>query len=252
MNQLYGLIGYPLSHSFSAGYFASKFKKENIQRSVYKNFPIESIKDLPGLIDDFPSLVGLNVTIPYKEAVIPYLNDISDSAREIRAVNTIRIIRNQSKTFLKGYNTDVFGFEKTLFINQIRLPQNTLILGTGGASKAVEWVAKKHNCKITFVSRNPEKNDCISYDSINKRLIEEYTLIINSTPVGMYPQTDMAPEIPYEAISSRHTCIDLIYNPEETLFLNRARTQGAKSINGLYMLEQQAERAWEIWNQSVD
>lgn len=248
MNKLYGLIGYPLSHSFSAGYFASKFINEKITNCSYKNFPIKSVKDLPKLIADNPSLVGLNVTIPHKEAVIPYLNDISESARDIGAVNTIRIIRNQTETLLKGYNTDIVGFERTLHTNQVRLPQNALILGTGGASKAVEWVLKKHDCKVLFVSRNPKSDQSISYKDTDENLVKDYTMIINTTPVGMYPQTDQAPEIPYQAISPHHTCIDLIYNPEETLFLSKAKAGGAKSINGLYMLEQQAEKSWEIWN----
>ncbi len=250
MNKQYGLIGYPLSHSFSAGYFESKFINEDITNCSYDNFPIQSINDFPGLIDTHPNLNGLNVTIPYKEAVIPFMNDISESAREIGAVNTIKVIRNQSETILKGYNTDVFGFERTLHKNKIKLPQNTLILGTGGASKAVEWVVKKYNCKVLFVSRNRKGNSIISYDNINDDILRDFTLIINTTPIGMYPHPQQAPEIPYQAISTYHTCIDLIYNPEITLFLRKVKLQGAKSVNGLYMLEQQAEKAWEIWNRN--
>jgi shikimate dehydrogenase len=248
MNKQYGLIGYPLSHSFSSSYFSSKFSSEKITNCTYENFPIKSIDKLPKLIAENFLLHGLNVTIPYKEAVIPYLDNISESAKEIGAVNTIKIIRNHSTTLLEGHNTDVFGFERTLLINNVKLPQNTLIMGTGGASKAVEWVLRKHNCNVLFGSRNPDINKSISYKDIDEKILKNYTLIINTTPIGMYPKIDQVPDIPYEIISANHTCIDLIYNPEETLFLSKAKAQRAKSINGLYMLEQQAEKAWEIWN----
>ncbi len=248
MEKLLGLVGYPLSHSFSERYFAEKFAREHIQHYSYKAFPISNIDEFPELLKHNRTLIGLNVTIPYKETIIAYLDKLSPTAQEVGAVNTITISRKGSKMVTTGYNTDVYGFFQTLKTNNVNLPGRSLILGTGGASKAVEWVLKKHGCTIDFVSRNPQIPGHISYQELNTIGLSDFNLIVNTTPLGMYPHIDHCPTIPYETATEDQTFFDLIYNPAETLFLKRAAKQGAKTINGLYMLEQQAEKAWEIWN----
>ncbi len=250
MEKLFGLIGFPLSHSFSAGYFARKFEKENITNCRYNPFPLEKISSFPELIQLNPNLVGLNVTIPHKETIIPFLDELSNSAREAGAVNTIKIFRHGSEIYTKGYNTDIHGFEQSLLHNNVKLPANSLILGTGGASKAAEWVLKKHGCQITFVSRKPVKKNTVSWEELNKSTISHFELIINTTPLGMYPNIDEYPPLPYDTAENTHTFFDLIYNPAETAFLKKAKVRGCKVINGLFMLEQQAEKAWEIWNRA--
>ncbi len=247
MENLYGLIGYPLSHSFSAGFFAEKFAAENIVSSRYINFPIENINEVVSLIDTHPNLKGLNVTIPYKESIIPYLDQMSDSALETRAVNTIKINRRNGQIVTKGYNTDVYGFEKSLETFQVDMPRRTLILGTGGASKAVEWVMKRYESEVIFATRKPIDANHISYEDIDGKMLRSFQLVVNTTPLGMCPHQEGFPPLPYESALSSITFFDLIYNPAETLFLGKAREQGCKTINGLTMLEQQAEKAWEIW-----
>lgn len=249
MEKLFGLIGFPLSHSFSAGYFARKFEKENITNCRYIPFPLEKISSFPELLLQNPNLVGLNVTIPHKETIVPYLDELSESAREIGAVNTIKIIRHENKIYTKGYNTDIHGFEQSLLHHNVSLPAKSLILGTGGASKAVEWVLEKHGCDITFVSRKPEKQNAISWEEINKRSLQSFDLIINTTPLGMYPNTEKLPPLPYDSAHAAQTFFDVIYNPSETAFMKKGKAQGCKTINGLLMLEQQAEKAWETWTQ---
>ncbi len=247
MKKVFGLIGYPVSHSWSANYFSEKFSKENLKNHHYELFPIKDLSLFPNLISSRPNLHGLNVTIPHKENIIPFLHDLDLSAEDIGAVNTIKFIRSNNNLFLKGFNTDVIGFEKSLEYFKIDVPQKVLILGTGGAAKAVEWVLKKKNCHITFLTRSSGKPGQISYDDIKQKSLEDYTLIINTTPLGMYPDTDNLPDLPYHTLSQDHILYDLIYNPEETLFMQQGKKRGCKTLNGLYMLQQQAEAAWSIW-----
>lgn len=247
MKKVFGLIGYPVSHSWSAKYFSEKFSKENLKTHYYKLYPIKDLSLFPELISSQPDLHGLNVTIPHKENIIPFLHDLDSSAADIGAVNTIKFIRSDNTLFLKGFNTDVIGFERSLEHFKINVPEKILVLGTGGAAKAVEWVLKKKNCKITFVTRNPGKPDQISYDDIKRESLKDYTLIINTTPLGMYPDTENLPDLPYHTLTQNHLLYDLIYNPEETQFMQQGKKRGCKTVNGLYMLQQQAESAWNIW-----
>lgn len=245
----FGLIGHPLGHSFSKAYFTKKFKKEGLI-CEYLNFDIDEISLIKGIIADHPDLMGLNVTIPYKEAVFPYLDEIDAEAAEVGAVNTVKVFPDGR---LKGFNTDILGVRTTL---QSALRQcekhdkattyPALILGTGGASKAVQYVLRKNDIPFHVVSRNPEKGH-FTYQELTPEIIKEHLSIINATPVGMAPHIDEAPILPYESINSRHTLFDLIYNPEETLFLKRGRERGAIIINGLAMLHAQAEASWSIW-----
>lgn len=243
----FGLIGFPLSHSFSAGYFAKKFEAENIHDCEYKNFELPSIEHLTPTIVNNPYLCGFNVTIPYKEQVIPYLNYLDPEAQEIGAVNTVKVIRKQGKIELHGYNTDTFGFRETLKPLLASHHNKALILGTGGAAKAVEFVLKKLGLDVVYVSRNPQEGE-VSYQELNEVAIKNFPLIINSTPLGMYPKVDICPEIPYQFLTSDNLLYDLIYNPEETLFLKKGKEKGALTQNGLGMLKLQAEKAWEIFN----
>ncbi|MFW5759013.1 MAG: shikimate dehydrogenase family protein [Bacteroidota bacterium] len=252
MKRLLGLIGYPLSHSFSENYFREKFSHEKITQWEYCAFPIQSINQFGNLLKDYPTLEGLNVTIPYKEQVIPFLDDLSDTAKEISAVNTIKIHRKAGQIHKTGYNTDVYGFARTLDKHNIPREIKTLILGTGGASKAVEWVLKKRGCEVVFVSRKTNKKNCISYSRLEKITLRDFPLVVNTTPLGMYPHTEEKPDIPYHTASTSHVFIDLIYNPGETAFMKNGKKEGAKVVNGLYMLQQQAERAWRIWQQNAD
>jgi shikimate dehydrogenase len=244
----YGLIGYPLSHSFSRKYFTDKFKREGILNCAYKNFPIKNISQLPGLIHGQADLMGLNVTIPYKELVIPYLDHLDNDVQEIGAVNTIKIYRHGKNIRLKGFNTDVDGFRNSITPYITNRKKYALILGTGGASKAAAFALKKMNFDYTFVSRNPRSSNQISYGQLTREIMNRASVIINTSPVGMYPQTEACPDIPYEYITSRHVLFDLIYNPSETLFLANGKKMGAVIINGLHMLQIQAEKSWEIWN----
>ena len=239
----YGLIGYPLSHSFSKGYFAEKFAKENIVDCKYDVFPLEKIEDFVELCNDKKNLIGLNVTIPYKEKTIPFLDELDETAANIGAVNTVRF-SNGKKI---GYNSDAYGFEMSLKPLLKSHHTQALILGTGGASKAVEYVLKKLGIAFQYVSRT--KNDkAISYEELNESIIQHSKLIINTTPIGMYPNIDTAPDIPYNVLTEKHLLYDLVYNPEETLFLKKGKEKGAQTKNGLEMLYLQAERSWEIWN----
>ena len=250
----FGLIGYPLSHSFSQKFFTEKFLQENIINVKYDNFPIASIESFAGLWKENPNLEGLNVTIPYKKEVIPFLDHSSAVVQEIHACNCIRKFNNE----LYGYNTDVIGFEKSLL--PFLKPHHTqaLILGTGGASAAVQWVLQKLNIQFQIVSRkanaieaNTEMKSIISYNNTNKSLVEAHTLIINTSPVGMYPNTNEAPPIAYEGITAQHHLYDLVYNPIETLFMKNGLAKGATVQNGLAMLHIQAEESWTIWNAKI-
>lgn len=245
----FGLIGYPLSHSFSQGYFAKKFSTENITDAEYKNFPIENINQFPELVKENPGLCGLNVTIPYKREIIPFLDGMDKTAREVNAVNTIKFERDANdKIKLIGYNTDVYGFEQTIKPYLTCAHRKALILGTGGASKAVEYVFGKLGLQCFYVSRKMGERIFKSYDQLTIEDLVDFHVIVNTSPVGMYPKVDDCPLIPYQGITATHVLYDLIYNPEETLFLKRGRENGAKTINGLEMLHLQAEKAWKIWN----
>ncbi|MFW5944606.1 MAG: shikimate dehydrogenase family protein [Bacteroidota bacterium] len=247
----YGLIGYPLSHSFSPGYFKEKFEREQID-AVYKSFPLEDIAEFPTLIEQNPDLCGLNVTIPYKEKIIPHLHDIKGDAAEIRAVNTIFFDRSDLSLKLIGYNTDAYGFEHSLHPHLKNYHNKALILGTGGSSKTVAFVLNRFSIPHVFVTRREKEDDrIISYKDLTVNMIKEYRLIINTTPVGMYPDTSKKPEIPYKGISSSHLMFDLIYNPSLTSFLEEGKRRGADTENGLNMLKLQAEASWALWNERL-
>ena len=243
----YGLIGYPLGHSFSISYFNQKFKDENID-AVYENFEIPTIDLLPEVLDSNPNLKGLNVTIPYKQKVIPFLDNISPEARAIGAVNVIKVIHDGKNTKLKGYNSDVIGFTQSIEPMLERFHKKALILGTGGASKAIDYGLKSLGLETVFVSRF-ERPDTIQYKTITPDVIEEYNVIVNCTPLGMYPHTDECPLLPYEAIDSHTILYDLIYNPDETLFMKRGAEHGANVKNGLEMLLLQAFASWDFWHE---
>ncbi len=243
----YGLIGYPLTHSFSKRYFTKKFEEENI-KSTYENFEIDKIDKLPEIIKNNPEIVGLNVTIPYKEQVIPFLDELNDSAREIGAVNTIKVTRTGTGIFLKGFNTDTFGFETSLKPHLKSHHKKALILGTGGASKALKYVLSKLGIEFISASIEELNENEIRYEEIDEKMINERLLIINATPLGTYPKVDTFPKIPYKYISEKHLLFDLVYNPELTLFLEKGEAKGAAIKNGYEMLLQQAVKAYEIWN----
>lgn len=246
--RVFGLIGYPLSHSFSVKYFAEKFNKENITNCVYQNFEIPTIDDFPQIISNNPNLFGLNVTIPYKEKVIPFLDELSLEAKIIGAVNTIQIIRNNGKIKLVGHNTDCYGFHQSLKPLLQANHHKALILGTGGAAKAVEYVLKNLGLEVLYVSRNPEKNNELNYADLEGDVFKKFKVIVNSTPLGMYPNINDCPDLPYELIEKDNLLYDLIYNPAETKFMKEGAKKGAAVQNGLSMLQLQAEKAWEIWN----
>lgn len=244
--QKYGLIGYPLKHSFSIGYFNEKFKSEKID-AEYVNFEIPSITEFMEVIDENPNLCGLNVTIPYKEQVIPFLDEIDKDAVAIGAINVIKIIRQKGKVKLIGYNSDIIGFMQSIKPILKEHHKKALILGTGGASKAIFHGLKKLGIESLFVSRTVEKGG-ITYRELTPEIMSEYTVIVNCTPVGMYPNVDYCPDILYDCLTSQHLLYDLIYNPDITLFMKKGAQQGAETINGLEMLLFQAFAGWEIWN----
>lgn len=240
----FGLLGRNISYSFSKGHFTTKFEKEKYLGYTYENFDIQEITVFPEIIKNTEHLKGLNVTIPYKEEVIPFLDKLSKKAKKIGAVNTIKITK---KGKLKGYNTDYFGFLKSLKPLLQAHHKKALILGTGGASKGVAFALEELGIKYKFVSRKASKN-AIDYSQINAETFQEYQIIINSTPIGTSPNIEACPDIPYDFFTDQHIAYDLIYNPAETQFLKNAAAQGAQIKNGLDMLIFQAEKAWEIWN----
>lgn len=242
----YGLIGYPLVHSFSISYFNEKFQNENID-AIYENYEISSIEQLTEVLDTNPELRGLNVTIPYKEKVISYLDSLSPEAREIGAVNVIKIEHKGKKTVLKGYNSDVIGFTRSIEPLLEPYHKKALILGTGGASKAIEFGLKSLKLETLKVSRTG-KGGAIKYEDLTTEMIKEYNVIVNCTPCGMFPHSDECPKLPYDAMDSHTLLYDLIYNPDETLFLNKGKEKGAVVKNGLEMLLLQAFASWEFWN----
>ncbi|CAM1344082.1 shikimate dehydrogenase family protein [Tenacibaculum amylolyticum] len=243
--QLFGLVGKNISYSFSRSYFSDKFNLLNLEGYKYVNFDIENINNFENVIIENASVLkGLNVTIPYKEEVLQFLDKVDKKAAEIGAVNTIKITK---KGKLKGYNTDYYGFKKSIEPLLKKYHKKALILGTGGASKAVAFALKKLDIEVTYVSRKGKGIHTISYEEITKEIIEDNLLIINSTPLGTHPNVNVCPQIPYEFIGKKHILYDLIYNPSKTLFLEKGETKGAVIKNGLEMLEFQAEKAWEIW-----
>lgn len=243
----YGLIGYPLGHSFSIGYFNEKFQNESID-AEYLNFEIPSIDNLMEVLDSNPELKGLNVTIPYKEKVISYLDSISPEARAIGAVNVIKVTHNGNQITLKGYNSDVIGFTQSIEPLLEKCHKKALILGTGGASKAINYGLKSLGLETLFVSRY-EREGTIKYDEITPDVIKEYNVIVNCTPCGMYPHTDECPNLPYDAMDNHTLLYDLIYNPDETLFLKKGKAKGAIIKNGLEMLLLQAFVSWKFWHE---
>ncbi len=242
----YGLIGKNLQHSWSEKYFTKKFAEKNI-RAQYQLFPIESIDFLPGLLERHTGLKGLNVTLPYKKLVIPFLHSIDKEAKLSGSVNTIKIIRTVQEVSLIGYNTDIIGFTNLLKANLTLKNVSALVLGTGGVSRSVQYVLRREGIRFVTVSRSSKKNDQLSYENLLRRDIQSNLLIINTTPVGMFPKTDEAPAIPYSYLTPDHLLIDLIYNPEETLFMKKGAERGARVVNGLQMLHDQADAAWNIW-----
>ena len=244
----FGLIGYPLTHSFSQKYFSEKFKKENILHCRYLNFPIENIEKLNEIVENHEDLIGLNVTIPYKELVKPLLSRVDETADAIGAINTIKIVRDEKSIRLLGFNTDAHGFYYALkpFLKDNH--KQALVLGTGGSSKAIAYVLTKLDIQFHYVSRNPRDKNHLSYNQLNKDVVEKAQLIINTSPVGMFPNINNCPDIPYDYLTGNHLLFDLIYNPEQTLFLKKGQDKKAQTINGLSMLYLQAEKSWEIWN----
>src|SRR5574344_887556 len=242
----YGLIGYPLGHLFSKNYFNEKFENEGIN-AQYINFEIPQITNLTEIIDSNPDLRGFNITIPYKEKVISYLDSISTEARAIGAVNVVRVTHKGNKVVLKGYNSDVIGFTKSIEPLLESCHKKALILGTGGASKAINYGLKSLGLETVFVSRY-ERPGTIQYDKITSDIIKEYNVIVNCTPCGMYPHTDECPQLPYEAMDTNALLYALIYNPAETLFMKKGAAKGAVVKNGLEMLLLQAFASWEFWN----
>ena len=245
--KLYGLLGYPLVHSFSQNYFNQKFESENID-AEYINFEIPDVGMLMEVVAENENLNGLNVTIPYKEQVIPFLDEIDPAASEVGAVNVIKFIRGKDGLRLKGYNSDIIGFTDS--IKSLLKPhhQSALVLGTGGAAKAVSYSLRKLGLEVQLVSRRKSANTLV-YEELTKNDLKNHKVIVNTTPLGMYPNVDTCPDIPYRYLTSQHLCYDLIYNPDETLFLKNSRLAGAQEKNGLEMLLLQAFASYSIWNQ---
>lgn len=241
-----GLIGKTLSHSFSKSYFENKFEEEKLANHSYELFELNSIEEFPELLKNNPNLVGLNVTIPYKESVIPFLDELDETAKEIGAVNTIKISRKEGKTILKGYNTDAKGFGLSIKPFLKNTHERALILGTGGGSKAVNYVLKNLGITTLFVSRNAKENE-LNYKDLNDYVMKFHKLVINTTPLGMSPNVDTFPDIPYSLLDESHTLIDLVYNPKQSQFLTKGKEEGTEILNGLSMLHHQANEAWKIW-----
>ncbi|EIJ39215.1 shikimate 5-dehydrogenase [Galbibacter orientalis DSM 19592] len=239
----FGLLGKNISYSFSAGYFTEKFKQLDLDNHSYVNFDLQNIEEIKNVLAQDKDIVGFNITIPYKEAIIPFLTEIDPKAKEIGAVNTVKITKNG----LKGYNTDIYGFYKSIepFIKSHH--KKALILGTGGASKAVKHALIDLGLEIQFVSRTASENK-LSYEMLTKQVMEQHQVIVNCSPIGTFPNTEAKPAIPYEFLTEGHLVFDLIYNPPKTAFMKYAEANGATAVNGSKMLELQAEKAWEIWN----
>ncbi|WP_398454757.1 shikimate dehydrogenase [Sphingobacterium thalpophilum] len=242
-----GLIGFPLGHSFSKKYYLEKFQQEDINDVDYDLYPIEHISDFVPIYSD-KDFYGVNVTIPYKIEVMRYLDELSEEAKSIQAVNCVRIMHSDDgSVYLKGYNTDAYGFETSLKPLLTPKDQKALVLGNGGAAKAVIYALNQLNIAYKLVSRTKQA-DHYTYEELDASILSEYTVIINCSPLGTYPNITACPKLPYEYINGNHLCYDLIYNPEETAFLRKGREQGARTKNGYEMLLLQAEKNWEIWN----
>ncbi|HAZ01791.1 MAG: shikimate dehydrogenase [Bacteroidetes bacterium GWA2_40_14] len=248
--KVFGLVGYPLTQSFSQKYFTEKFEKEKIN-ARYLNFEIESIGEFPEIIEDTEGIVGLNVTIPYKEKIISFIQELDLVAREAGAVNLIKVLEKRNKPYLVGSNSDVYGFQQS--ISPMLKPHHThaLILGTGGASKAVRYVFKELGIDFKMVSRKP-RTGWLTYSDLTPEIISKAPLIINTTPLGMFPNVEGFPNIPFEGMDDRHLIYDLIYNPSETVLMQKAKAAGATVMNGHNMLILQAEKSWEFWNHKTD
>lgn len=238
----YGLIGKNISYSFSEQYFTQKFTQEQILDTVYKTFDLQTITEITTLLED-KNIKGLNVTIPYKEAILPYLHDLNPEAKAIGAVNVVKLVNNQ----LIGYNSDIYGFEISFLELLQPHHKKALILGTGGAAKAIQYVLRKHHIEYKMVSRT-ETPETISYENLTQDILTEYNIIINCSPVGTFPAIEEKPKLNYDYIGAEHYLYDLVYNPLQTAFLKEGANRGATTQNGLKMLELQAEKAWEIWN----
>jgi len=247
MKRKFGLIGFPLSHSFSKKFFTEKFSKEAID-AEYINFEIENISQLSRVIATHPDLEGINVTIPYKEQIIKFLDFTDEEAASIQAVNTIRIFRSGHHVTLRGYNTDIHGFQESICPLIQNYHHKALVLGTGGASKAVVRALENLKIETILVSRNPEEKGELSYNDLDEDVMDNYKIIVNTTPIGTYPNIEGCPAIPFELITPRHLLFDLVYNPEVTEFLKLGKKRGAVIKNGLEMLHLQALASWDIWN----
>ena len=243
----FGLIGYPLSHSFSKKYFTEKFLSEHIKNCSYENYPLENLDNFMELVSSDEDLCGLNITIPFKSEIIRFLDLINPEAEEIGAVNVVKISRPDGQIKLHGYNSDVTGIEDTLLPFISADVKNALVLGTGGSSRAVCYVLKKFGLKVSLVSRD-KKPDVLRYSDVDSEILERNQLIINTTPLGMFPNTETMPEINYKMLNTNHILFDLVYNPELTSFLKMGVEQGCSVISGIRMLHSQAEKSWEIWN----
>jgi len=246
MKDKYGLIGFPLKHSFSHTFFNEKFEKENINAEYFK-FEIPEISYLTHIIESNPELKGLNVTIPYKEQVIRFMDEIDPDAKQIGAINVIKFIRDGNSLWLKGYNSDIIGFQNSLAPLLKEYHKKALVLGTGGASKAVTQALKNLGIESQYVSRT-KRDNTICYNELDKEKMDEYLLIINTSPLGTFPNNDECPDIPYDLLTKRHLLYDLVYNPPQTKFLRLGAEKGAETKNGSEMLTLQAIGAWEIWN----
>jgi len=243
----FGLIGFPLGHSFSKKYFTDKFEREGIA-ARYDLYELSAISDFLALKKN-ENLVGLNVTIPYKQQVMEYLDELDETAAEIGAVNVIKFIRKNGELTLKGYNSDAIGFENSIKPYIKPYHQKALILGTGGASKAIDYVLCKLGIETTFVSRTA-KDNMLTYEQLSEQILDDYLVIVNASPVGTFPHSDECPAIPYQFITDKHLLFDVVYNPAETLFVKKGKEQGAQGLNGEAMLVGQAVAAWEIWKNS--
>ncbi len=245
----YGLIGYRLGYSFSKGFFTDKFEREGLKEHEYVNFELNTISEFPSIFKKNDHIAGLNCTIPYKQEIMPYLDEVDEEATQVGAINTVKIIRSADQTKLKGFNTDIYGFENSLMPMLNKKHKKALILGTGGASKAIKHILDKNDIDYLSASIDEELFDKeIRYEQIDAALLKEYLIIIHATPLGTFPKVDNCPSIPYEHITSDHVLFDLVYNPELTLFLKKGLEKGASIKNGLEMLHLQAIKAWEVWN----
>ncbi len=245
--RIYGLIGRNISHSFSKIYFTRKFQSLSLEHFSYELFHLSEVNELSNLLSNTPEICGLNVTIPYKETIIPFLHEIDDTAGTIGAVNTIQIFIHHNNSVLRGYNTDAPAFKQSLTQKLQSHHTNALVLGTGGASRAVQYVLKQLGIQFTLLSRTPKEKNETGYSRLTVAKVKEAPLIINCTPVGMFPQCSEKPLIPYQGIGPGHLLYDLVYNPSETEFLKMGKKMGAETCNGLEMLHLQAELAWDIW-----